>query len=127
MPVCLKCVDDPKARRKPLNVCGILTQSLAEATKRFEAAREAFKATMADVSSGLPHPDGIQRIRSVSRALDVAGREMTKKQALLHAFLTQGVIPGKSGTRQLRKTRDVFIAPKIISETISRRPYRHRE
>jgi hypothetical protein len=93
VPVCLSCLDDPKAWRKPLNVCGILTQGLTETTKRFEAAREEFSAIMADVPSGLRHPDGVQRIRNVSRALDAAGKEMTKAQALLHAFLTQGIIP----------------------------------
>jgi hypothetical protein len=44
-----------------------LVNRLVEATARVSAANEMFSAVMSQVPSGLPHPDGTQRIHNASR------------------------------------------------------------
>jgi len=103
VPVCIKCADTLEAKRRPPeNVRTILLQAVTEATERAYAASEAFSAIMADVPSGLPHPDGTQRIHDASRALSEARKEVMKAHVRLQGFLSQGIIPEdlKQGSRK---------------------------
>jgi hypothetical protein len=94
VPVCVKCADAHEAKRKPPGtVHTILLQAATEATERVHEASEAFSAIMADVPSGLPHPDGTQRIHDASRKLAEARKEMMKAHLRLQGFLSQGIIP----------------------------------
>ena len=79
--------------RESIRVSVGLIQSLTEATVRANAASEAFTAIMSDIPSGIPHPDGIQRIHSASRELSTARKEMMKAHSRLHDFLSRGIIP----------------------------------
>jgi hypothetical protein len=97
VPVCIKCAEAHEATRKPPNsdryVRTILFQDFVEATARVNAASEAFIAVMGEVPSGLPHPDGTQRIHNGSRKLSAARKEVMKAHTRLNDFLGQGIIP----------------------------------
>jgi hypothetical protein len=97
VPVCIKCADAHEAKRKPpgieRDVHTILIQDVTEATARAHAASEAFRSIMADVPSGLPHPDGTQRIHDASRELSEARKELMRAHVRLQGFLSQGTIP----------------------------------
>jgi hypothetical protein len=97
VPVCIKCADAHEAKGKPpeieRNVRTTLIQDVTETTARAKAASQAFGATMGDVPSGLPHPDGAQRIHDASREVFAAQKEMMKAHTRLNDFLGQGTIP----------------------------------
>src|SRR6266849_1707680 len=93
VPICIKCSDAREAKRKPpeteRKVRTALIQSLTEATVRANAASEVFTAIMSEVPSGIPHPDGIQRIHNASRELSTAREEMMKAHSRLNDFLSR--------------------------------------
>ena|SRR5579864_2290180 len=97
VPVCLTCADGRDAKREPNEIEGhvraILIQDVVEATTRAHAASEAFSAILADVPSGLPHPDGTQRIYDVSRELSAAREQRMRAHTRLNDFLKSGTIP----------------------------------
>jgi len=57
------------------------------------AANETFSAVMSQVPSGVPHPDGTQRIHNASRELDAAREEMMKANTRLNNFIEHGIVP----------------------------------
>lgn len=75
VPVCIQCGDDQKRAR--------LFQNAADATMRADVASEAFQRVIEEMPSGLPHPDGVQRIKNVSRELSKARDEMVEANRLL--------------------------------------------
>ena len=79
VPICLKCSDAREARRKPpateQQVRSTLLQDVLELTARVEEAAREFNAVM-QIPSGLPHPDGVQRIKDASRKLSIARNEL---------------------------------------------------
>ncbi len=97
LPVCIECAETHEATRKPSSperrVRTTLFQEFVEATARVNAASEAFILVMGDVPSGLPHPDGTQRIHNASRELSAARKEVMKAHSRLNDFLGQGIIP----------------------------------
>ncbi len=70
-----------------------LIKSLKEATERANAASLEFDAVMSDIPSGVPHPDGIQRIHNASRALSAARAEMMKAHIRLNEFFGRAIGP----------------------------------
>jgi hypothetical protein len=70
-----------------------LIRDLHEATLRADAATAAFIEITSDIPSGLPHPDGIQRIHNASREMDAARKEMMAAHSRLNAFLERGIVP----------------------------------
>jgi hypothetical protein len=68
-------------------------RNLHEAVKRSEAAVAAFSAIAANIPSGTPHPDGVQRIRNASYELTAARNEMTEAHHRLSEFLENGSVP----------------------------------
>ena len=92
VPICVKCVDDdPDTRHKK----AALFRELEEATKRAEAATDAFAAATNDIPSGI-HPDGVQRILNASRELSAARDEMIKAHERLNDFLKTGIVREES-------------------------------
>ena len=49
---------------------------------------------MGDIPSGLPQPDGIQRIQNAAHALAAARSEVIRAHSRLDEFLARGVVPG---------------------------------
>ena len=105
VPICLECADKREVKHKRLEmerqVNTILIHDVTEAKERAHAASDAFEAIVADVPSGLPHPDGTQRIHNASRTLSAARHEMMRAHERLHDFLTRGIIP-----EDLKKTSE---------------------
>jgi hypothetical protein len=71
----------------------ILQQDLQAATERSKTATAAFDAITNDIPSGIPHPDGKQRIHNASRQVTIARMEMLKAHRRLSDFLNAGVVP----------------------------------
>jgi hypothetical protein len=98
VPICLECADARDAKSKPLEterrIRTTLMKALTEATARSHAASDAFSDVMGrNIPSGLPQPDGTQRIHNVSRELSAAREEVTKAHTRLNEFLSRGIIP----------------------------------
>ena len=89
-PVCLKCADSSPERRKARIV---LFREMQAAVARAEAAMEEFAALTSNIPSGLPHPDGVQRIQNISRELTEARNEMMKAHHRLNDFIERGIVP----------------------------------
>lgn len=70
-----------------------LQQELKDATERAATASAAFLAVTSQVPSGLPHPDGTQRIRNISHELAFARTELMRAHSRLDAFLVSGIAP----------------------------------
>jgi hypothetical protein len=89
-PICMDCDIALPERRA---VRAELFHNLHQATKRAEAALEAFALVNSDIPSGLPHPDGVQRIHNASLELTAARDEMMNAHNRLNDFLETGVVP----------------------------------
>jgi hypothetical protein len=90
VPLCLKCSDLWEARRKPpatvQQIRSTLLQDVLELTPRVEEATQQFNAVM-QIPSGLPHPDGVQRIKNASSKLSIARNELMKAHSRLDDHL----------------------------------------
>src|ERR1044071_132149 len=75
-PICIPCD----------NKVAALVRDLADATMRADAASDEFQAVVTEIPSGMPHPDGVQRIKNVSRRLRAARQEMSNAQNRLDEF-----------------------------------------
>jgi len=97
IPVCLKCSEEREVKRKPpateAQIRAILTNNLAKAKVRASEACETFNEIMDKLPSGLPHPDGTQRIHNASRELSIARKEMMKAHHRLYDYLGRGIVP----------------------------------
>ena len=74
-------------------IAKILRDDFDAALKRQKIASEAFVEIVRDIPSGLPHPDGVQRIKNVSDALTAAHDEMIEATIRLREFENLGIIP----------------------------------
>jgi hypothetical protein len=96
VPICLDCSNaDPK--RKPLatdqQIRTTLLQDILELTARIEEATREFKAVIDQVPSGLPHPDGVQRIKNASNKLSTARSELMKAHRRLDGHFGGEILP----------------------------------
>ena len=95
IPICIQCSEKRERfpRKPPISstqIQHVLVNEIAEATARVSAANNEFCKVMSQVPSGLPHPDGAQRIQNVSHELDIARKEMMKA----HTRRMSTCIPG---------------------------------
>jgi hypothetical protein len=97
VPVCVECADARENKRKPATskpgIKETLVSEIVEATARVSAANGEFSEIMNQFPSGLPHPDGVQRIKNASRTLDVARKEMMEAHKRLNDFIERGIVP----------------------------------
>jgi hypothetical protein len=93
VPVCLACEHKREAKNKLSAVRAVLVSDIVESTARVSAANEAFNKVLGQVPSGLPHPDGSQRIRNASSKLDAARKEMMSSHKRLNDFIEHGIVP----------------------------------
>jgi hypothetical protein len=95
--VCVKCSDLWGAKRKtPLNTDQIrttLVSRIIQATARVSEANHQFNDAVGQFPSGLPHPDGVQRIKNTSNELTAARKEMMTAHKRLNEFIERGVVP----------------------------------
>ena len=59
---------------------------------RAEATTAAFAAISGDIPSGMPHPDGIQRIHNAAREMDAAREAMMTAHSRLNDFIERGIV-----------------------------------
>lgn len=98
VPVCEACsgkpaIDfgEPKTDRQ---IRAALHKEIVASTARAHAASEALIAIMGEIPSGLPLPDGSQRIQNAARALAAARKEVMNAHARLSEFLARGSVFG---------------------------------
>ena len=72
----------------------MLRAELAAARHRRDEAAERFDEMISEVPSGIPHPDGTERIRQVSAAYGRTQAEMAAAFGRLNDFLIHGKVPG---------------------------------
>ena len=90
VPVCTTCTDLPREKRETR---ARLYRELHEATQRADRATEAFTAVASKIPSGIPHPDGTQRIHNAAHELNAARDAMMKAHHRLIEFLETGAAP----------------------------------
>ena len=97
VPVCIKCSTAREFKRKlPLNTDQIRTTlvgSIAQATARVSEANHKFNVGTGQFPSGLPHPEGVQRIKNASDELTLARKEMMTAHKRLNDFMDRGIVP----------------------------------
>jgi len=97
VPFCIQCSDVGRAKRKlsfperPIEA--LLMNGVAEAMAHVSVANQAFQTAICEIPSGLPQPDGAQRIYNASRELATARREMMEAHSLLNDFIERGIVP----------------------------------
>jgi hypothetical protein len=96
-PVCVKCSEARDGKRKPATsldqILSVLKQDLQAAAERARGATAAFEAVTGDIPSGMPHPDGTQRIHNASRVVSQARVELMKAHNRLNDYLGRGIVP----------------------------------
>jgi len=97
VPICPKCSDAREVRRKPPQntdqIHVTLVGRIAEATAKLSAANENFNEVLNRFPGGPAHPDGVQNIKNVSRALTVAREEIMTAHRQLNDFIQRGSVP----------------------------------
>jgi hypothetical protein len=100
VPICLQCAarreaktTDPQGRQ---DVHRTLAAGVSEATARVNAANEALAAIIDSVPSGIPYPDGSQRIQNASHDLSAARQALTEAQRRLNDFVNRGIVPDET-------------------------------
>jgi len=98
VPVCPKCLQEREAKpktkpRDPQDIRAILLDNLVEATRRSQLANRDFEAVLGQFPSGLPQPDGAQRIKNASNQLSDARKEMARAHNRLNDYLANGITP----------------------------------
>jgi hypothetical protein len=76
----------------------LLQQELRAAAERAATASAAFLDVTSQVPSGLPHPDGTQRIRNIAHELAFARTELMRAHSRMDAFLVSGIAPEDLGS-----------------------------
>lgn len=97
VPICLSCTSERKAKRKPPGtknqIHTALKDELAVATEQAVQATEAFLWVTLEIPSGLPHPDGIQRVHNASRDVSHARARMSLAHKRLNDYVERGIVP----------------------------------
>jgi hypothetical protein len=71
----------------------VLKDEFEAAKRRMNIASLKFNEVVRDIPSGLPHPDGTQRIHNVSRDLAEAREKLAAAITRLHEFVSHDVVP----------------------------------
>ena len=98
VPICLDCAEGPAKPKPPLvdqKLRATLLQDIIELRARNEKAVEEFEGVAGQIPSGLPHPDGVQRIKNASAKLAIARQELMKAHRRLEE-IDRGVVPEDS-------------------------------
>jgi hypothetical protein len=95
VPLCRECSGKPGSEIGKLKAAweirAALHREVLASTARASAASEELRAIMRDIPSGLPQPDGSQRIQNAAHALAAARYEVMQAHSRLDEFLARGV------------------------------------
>ena len=94
-----------------------LLDELAKARENARLANEAFQALMKDIPSGLPHPDGVQRIHSVSAENAQARKNLETARVRLQQFQAYGYIPPDLREPRISPQPETNLPPKAKGKT----------
>ena len=95
VPICLKCTEEREPKRKPPNgdqIRTALVNCIAQATARVSEANHKFSEAIGQFPSGLPHPDGVQRIKNASSELALARKEMMIAHKRFNEYVHRGIV-----------------------------------
>ena len=97
IPICIECSDARKPNRRPPGseheIRTTLHLEFVSATERAKEATDSFDAIVREIPSGMPHPDGVQRIHNASRKVSVARIAMMKAHNRLNDYLSRRIVP----------------------------------
>jgi hypothetical protein len=96
VPICLACSEQREGKRKALSTGQIKTaliNRIAETTAQVSAANQTFNEVIGQAPSGLPHPDGVQRIKNASTELSQARAQMMQAHKRLNDYVEHGIVP----------------------------------
>lgn len=95
IPVCISCLENPTIMppRTEQEVRAVLVKRIIDTTVRASAASETFISLTSQLPSGLPHPDGAQRIKAVANELSIARKELIIAHRRLNEFIETGMVP----------------------------------
>lgn len=97
VPLCKECSGRPESEIRELKadrqIRAALHREILASTARAHAASEALSAIMGDIPSGLPQPDGCQRIQNAAYALSAARNAVMQAHSRLDEFLARSVGP----------------------------------
>lgn len=71
----------------------ILKDEFETAKRQMNLASQRFNEVVRDIPSGLPHPDGTQRIHNVGRELADAREKLAAAIARLNDFVSRETVP----------------------------------
>jgi hypothetical protein len=98
VPLCKECSGKPESEigklRTDRQIRAGLQREILASTARAHAASKVLSAIMDDIPSGLPQPDGSQRIQNAAHALGAARNEVMQAHSRLDEFLARSVVPG---------------------------------
>jgi len=75
----------------------VLKGEFEAAKRRMNLASQKFNEVVRDIPSGLPHPDGMQRIQNAGRELADAREKLAAAIARLNDFVSHEVVPEDLG------------------------------
>jgi hypothetical protein len=81
----------------------LLQEEVDAAQQRRIAASKHFSEVIGDVPSGLPHPDGTDRIRLASREYSASRHAASEAMERLSDFMTQGIIPADLKRKPMKR------------------------
>jgi len=89
--------DEKGVKRKPPGsenkVLNLLIQDVVAAATLKSEACEAFNAAIDQFPSGLPYPDGAQRVKNTSAQLSTARKILRSAHNRLDDYLNAGIVP----------------------------------
>ena len=77
----------------PRPIVEILRAEVERTHAEYDRVKQDFRSLVGDIPSGLPHPDGMQRIQNASRAQSVAMEAYETALMRLNRFLISGTVP----------------------------------
>jgi hypothetical protein len=82
-----------KPPKREIEVLSILIQEVIDATAEKNEASDEFDVLMDQFPSGLPYPDGSQRIANSSQRLSSARKKVMMAHTRLTDFVDRGIVP----------------------------------
>jgi hypothetical protein len=79
--------------KEPIEIRMLLEKELEARKRQLETAAEVFNETIRDIPSGLPQPDGTQRIRNAARNYSTAREQHQDAFTRLNHYVVDGVVP----------------------------------
>jgi hypothetical protein len=97
--ICIACLENPAIARPRTEheIRAVLVKKIIDATVRASAASEVFNAITSQIPSGLPHSDGVQRMKSAASDLSSARKELMIAHRRLNEFVESGIMPKDQG------------------------------